>query len=179
LDTFWIKQNTLCNGCILTGWSIFNSESSCIQTIIKSKTITDHKLLKDVHEESLQNPREKQPVPVQPSRKAFEGVRMPLSVQQIMMKTSGHQSNTVWTLGQSVFNKELDFKIQHCLGSLCKPSGRHGNTSGRCPVFQNIPDFRSNAERILVKIVRTRLTSIWTLASQSPNLSSFRFPVSL
>jgi len=35
--------------------------------MIKSKTITDHKLLKDVNEESLQNPRQKQPVPVKPS----------------------------------------------------------------------------------------------------------------
>jgi len=35
--------------------------------MIKSKTITDHKQLKDVQEESLQNPRQKQPVPVQPS----------------------------------------------------------------------------------------------------------------
>jgi hypothetical protein len=51
--------------------------------MIKSKTIIDHKLLKDVHEESLQNPRQKQPVPVQPSGRAFEGVRTPRSVLQI------------------------------------------------------------------------------------------------
>jgi len=51
--------------------------------MIKSKTITDHKLLKDVHEESLQNPRQKQPVPVQPSGRAFECVRTPRSVLQI------------------------------------------------------------------------------------------------
>jgi hypothetical protein len=51
--------------------------------MIKSKTITDHKLLKDVHEESLQNPRQQQLVPVQPSRRAFEGVRMSCSVLQI------------------------------------------------------------------------------------------------
>jgi hypothetical protein len=51
--------------------------------MIKSKTITDHKLLKDVHEESLQNSRQKQPVPVQPSRRAFVGVRTPHSVLQI------------------------------------------------------------------------------------------------
>jgi hypothetical protein len=43
--------------------------------MIKSKTITDHKLFKDVHEESLQNPRQKQPVHVQPSGWAFEGVQ--------------------------------------------------------------------------------------------------------
>jgi hypothetical protein len=52
-------------------------------------------------------------------------------------------------LGQSVFNNELDFRSQHCLGSLCKPSGW-------CPVFQNIPEFHSNTERILAK-------TVWTL----------------
>jgi hypothetical protein len=51
-------KNTLCNGCVLIGWLVFNSESSCIQTVFKSKTITDHKLLQNVHEESLQNPRQ-------------------------------------------------------------------------------------------------------------------------
>jgi hypothetical protein len=51
--------------------------------MIKSKTITNHKLLKDVHEESLQNPRQKQLIPVQTSERAFEGIRMPRSVLQI------------------------------------------------------------------------------------------------
>jgi hypothetical protein len=75
-----LNKNTLCNGCSLTGWLVLVSESSCSQ--IKSKTIIDHKLLKDVHEESLQNSRQKQPVPVQPSRRAFEDVRTPRSVLQ-------------------------------------------------------------------------------------------------
>jgi len=51
--------------------------------MIKSKTITDHKLLKGVHEESLQNPRQKQLVPVQPSGRALESVRTPRSALQI------------------------------------------------------------------------------------------------
>jgi hypothetical protein len=68
--------------------------------MFKLKKVYDHKLLEDVHEESLQNPRQKQSVPMQPSGRAFEGVRPPLSVQQITMKTSGRQSNTVRTLGQ-------------------------------------------------------------------------------
>jgi hypothetical protein len=34
---------------------------------------------------------------------------------------------------------ELDFNSRHCLGSFCKTSRRRGNTSGRCPAFQNIP----------------------------------------
>jgi hypothetical protein len=40
----------------------------------------------------------------------------------------------------SNFYIELDFG-RHCLGSLCKTSGRRGNTFGRCPAFQNISDF--------------------------------------
>jgi hypothetical protein len=100
----------------LTGWSVFNSKYSCIQTMIKSKTITDHKLLKDVHGEYLQNPRQKQLVPMQLSGRAFEGVRTPLSVQQITMKMSGRQSNSVRMLGQSVFNKELDSRKSTLIG---------------------------------------------------------------
>jgi hypothetical protein len=51
--------------------------------MIKSKTITDQKLLEDVHEESLQNSRQKELVPVQPYGWGFEGVRTPRSVSQI------------------------------------------------------------------------------------------------
>jgi hypothetical protein len=44
-----------------------------------SKHVIDHKLLEDVHEDSLQI-QANQPVPVQPSGRAFEGVRTPRSV---------------------------------------------------------------------------------------------------
>jgi hypothetical protein len=74
-------------------------ESSCFQTVFKSKLLTDQKLLEDVHEVSVQIPKPNQPVPVQPSGRAFEGIRMPRSVLQVKMKMSGHQSNTVWMLG--------------------------------------------------------------------------------
>jgi hypothetical protein len=57
--------------------------------MFKSKKVSDHKLLEDVHEESLQNLRQKQQVPVQLSGQAFEGVQKPLSFQQITMKMSG------------------------------------------------------------------------------------------
>jgi hypothetical protein len=70
-------------------------ESLCIQTVFKSKHVTDHKLLEDVHEESFHNSKPNQPVPVQPSGRAFEGVRTPRNVLQITMKTSGRQRNTV------------------------------------------------------------------------------------
>jgi hypothetical protein len=65
------------------------SESSCFHTMFKSKLVTEQNLLEDVHEESLHIPKPNQPVPVQPSRRAFEGVR---------------------TLGQSLFNTKLHFR---------------------------------------------------------------------
>jgi hypothetical protein len=107
----------------------------------------------------------------------------------------------------SNFCTELDFSSRHCLESFCKTSGLRGNTFGRCPAFQNILDFHSNAERRysedrpdarpshldvyllwkdlrysrrrLQKTVWTRLTSIRMLDSQSSNLSIFRFSISL
>jgi len=42
--------------------------------MIKSKTITDHKLLKDAKKEYFQNQTKTRPVPVQLSGQAFEGV---------------------------------------------------------------------------------------------------------
>jgi hypothetical protein len=49
-------KNTLCNGCNLNKMIGVYSESSCFQTIFKSKLVTDQKLLEDVHEDSLQIP---------------------------------------------------------------------------------------------------------------------------
>jgi hypothetical protein len=40
----------------------------------------------------------------------------------------------------------VGFQKSTLLGSLCKPFRRRGNTSKRCPVFQNILVFCSNAE---------------------------------
>jgi hypothetical protein len=93
----------------------------------------------------------------------------------------------------SNFYTELDFRSRHCLGRFCK-------TSGRCPSFQNIPVFSSNAEmsyskdrpdarpsRPDVYLLRKDLCysrrrsqkTVWTLNSQSQNLSRFRISVSL
>jgi hypothetical protein len=56
---------------------VFNSESSYIQTS------TVHKLLEDIHEESITKTKTNQPVLVQPSRRVFEDVWTPRSVLQI------------------------------------------------------------------------------------------------
>jgi hypothetical protein len=86
--------------------------------MIKSKTITDHELLKDVHEESLQNPRQKQPVPVQLSgADNDEAVRMSEQHRPDARSISIQQG--------------VGFQKLTLLGSLYKPFGRRGNTSGR------------------------------------------------
>jgi len=48
----------------------------------------------------------------------------------------------------SNFYTELDFN-RHYLGSFCNTFGRRGNTSRRCPVFQNIPGFLYKREKEL------------------------------
>jgi hypothetical protein len=61
--------------------------------MIKSKTITDHKLLKRCTWRVLGKFKTNQPVPVQLSGRAFEGVQMPCSVLQISIED-------VWTSEQ-------------------------------------------------------------------------------
>jgi hypothetical protein len=88
-----------------------------------------------------------QPVPVQPSGLAFEGIGTPLSVQQLYVED-------VWTTEQHrpdarsiSIQQGVWFQKSTLLGSLYKPFRRRGNTSGCCPAFQNIPVFSSNAIR--------------------------------
>jgi hypothetical protein len=69
-----VEKNTLCNGCIFNKMIGVYSESSCIQTMFKSKLVTDQKLIEDVHDDSLQNSKPNQQIPVQLFRRAFEGV---------------------------------------------------------------------------------------------------------
>jgi hypothetical protein len=51
------NKNTSCKGCFLNRIIGVYSKSSYIQTMFKSKLVTDQKLPEDVHEDSLQNPR--------------------------------------------------------------------------------------------------------------------------
>jgi hypothetical protein len=58
LAIFWMTKTLYVMVANEQDSRFFNSESSCIQTVFKSKKVIDHKLLEDVHEESLQNPRQ-------------------------------------------------------------------------------------------------------------------------
>jgi hypothetical protein len=51
-----MAKSTLCNGYKINRMIGSYSDSSCIQTVFISKLVTDHKLLEDVHEDSLQIP---------------------------------------------------------------------------------------------------------------------------
>jgi len=139
----------------------------------------------------LASSKANQPVPVQPSGRTFEGVQTPLSVQQSYVedvRTTEQQCPDARSIS---IQQQVGFQKLTLLGSLSKPFGRRGNTSERCPAFQNIPVFSSNAtrsysedrpdarsslpdmdlikielrvsERISHKTVRTWLTSVRTL----------------
>jgi hypothetical protein len=108
--------------------------------------VTDHKLLEDVHEESLQIPSQINRFlcnrPDEPL-KGPEAPQCPADYVEDVRTTEQHRPEA-----RSInIQHEVGFKKSTLLGSFYKPSGRRGNTSGRYPAFQNIPVFHSNAER--------------------------------
>jgi hypothetical protein len=90
-----------------------------------------------------------QPVSVQPSKWAFEGVRTPPQcLEDSALQTSGRQGNTVRTLGQaSPTSTPSWISVDTYLESFCKTSRRRGNTSGCYPAFQNILGFLYKREK--------------------------------
>jgi hypothetical protein len=84
---------------------------------------------------------------MQPSGLAFEGVQRPRCVftdnDEDVRTLEQHRPDA-----RSISIQRVGVQTSTLLGSLCKPSGR-------CLIFQNTPEFRSNAETILVKTVRT------------------------
>jgi len=104
--------------------------------------VYDHKFLEDVHEDSMQ-------FPSQNNRFLCNHPDGPLKASGCLVVSRSFSVEDVQMLEQhrsdarssfSNFYMDLDFS-RHCLGSLYKTSGRRGNTSGRCPAFQNISDF--------------------------------------
>jgi hypothetical protein len=151
----------------------FKLESSYIETS------TAHKLLEDTHEVSIAKTKTNQSIPLPPSGRAFESVRMPRSVLQINIedvRTSEQHHLDAWSISipqricsqkSTLFGKFLKYiwtTRQHIrtMSSLCNPSGRLGNTSGRYPIIQITPEFCSNVERISVKIVWTLSQAVLT-----------------
>jgi hypothetical protein len=143
------------------------------------ETFTVHKLLEDTHEVSIAKTRINQPVPVQPSGGAFEGVWTPRNVLQINIedvRTLEQHRPDAWSINiqqgvysqkSTLFGKFLQSvrtTRQHVwtMSSLCKLSGRLSNTFGRYPVIQITPDFHSNAERISVKTVQMLCQTVQT-----------------
>jgi hypothetical protein len=79
-------------------------------------------------------------VPMQPSGRAFEGVRTLLSVQQIYIEDVRKTEQYHPDPRSISIQQGVGFQKLTLLGSLCKPSGH-------CSTFQNIPLFHSNATR--------------------------------
>jgi hypothetical protein len=149
--------------------------------------VTDHKLLEDVHGESLHIPSQINWFLCNRPDEPLKASGCPTVSSRLRWKTSERQSNTIRTLGQSSFNTELDLRSRHCLGSLCKSSGQRGNMSGCCPAIQNIPVFRSNAERSYSKdrpdalpsrsdmdLIRIELRCFWkAIVEDRPDVANF------
>jgi hypothetical protein len=156
--------------------------------MIKSKTITDHKLLKDVQEESLQNPRQKQPVLVKLFGRAFEGVWTPRGVSQINIEdvrtSEQHHPDSrlisiqqgVWFQKSTLFGKSLqDVRMtwQHVRtmsSSLeySRVSFQHGKDFS-----EDRPDARSSYPD--VSLIKIELRCFWKdIAENCPDVANFR-----
>jgi hypothetical protein len=123
-----------------------------------------HKLLEVIHEESFAKTKTNQPVPVQPSGRAFEGVLTPRSVLQIniedVQSSEQHRPDArsisilqgVYFQKSTLFGKSLQ-SVQttrhhvRTMSCICRPSGRRSNTSGRYLVVQITLEFRLYVER--------------------------------
>jgi hypothetical protein len=117
--------------------------------MIKSKKITDHKLLEDVHEESLQNPRQKQPNPVKLSGRAFEDVRTPRSVLQINIEDVRMSEKHCLDARSINIQQGVCFQKSTLFGKSLQAVRMISSSS-------EYSEFRSYPERILVK-------TVWTL----------------
>jgi hypothetical protein len=135
-------KNTLCNSCILNRLIDFIQSLQVIWTVFVSSHVTGHKVLEDVHEDSMHFPSQinqflcnclDRPLkasghPAVSKSFNFEDVRM----------SDQHHSDARSSF--SNFYMKLDFSL-HYLDSFYKTSRLLGNTSGHYPAFQNILSF--------------------------------------
>jgi hypothetical protein len=94
-------KNTLCNGCKLTGWSVLIQSLHVIWIVFISNHVIDHKFLEDVHEDSLKIPRQKIGSYAIVRTSLWRRPDASQCLKASALKTSGHQGNTVQTLGQA------------------------------------------------------------------------------
>jgi hypothetical protein len=147
-----------------------------------------HKLLKDVHEESLQNSRQKQSVPVQPSGRVFEGVRTPRSVLQINIEdvrtSEQHRpNNRSISIQQGVCFQKLTLfgKSLQAIQTMWQHVRTMSNSSEYSRVLfecgrdfsEDRPDARSS--RPDVNLIKIELRCFWKdIAENLPDVANFR-----
>jgi hypothetical protein len=143
-----IDKNSLCNDCILNKFIGFIQSLQVLWIVFISSHVTDHKFLEDVHKDSMQFSsqinrflcnRPNGPL------KAFGRPTMSRSFSVEDVRTS-KQHRLDARSSYSKFYAKLNFS-RHCLKSFYKTSRRRGNTSKRCPAFQNILSFLYGCEK--------------------------------
>jgi hypothetical protein len=97
----WDDKNTLCNGCNLNRMIGFYLESSCNMDNVPFKSCDRSQVSRRCPRRFHAVSKSIQSIPVQPSERAFEGVRAPQCLEASTLKMSRRQSNTVQTLGQA------------------------------------------------------------------------------
>jgi hypothetical protein len=143
-----VDKKNLCNGFFLN--RIIGSIQSLhvIWTVSHFMPCVGHKVLEDVHEDSIQFPN-------QNSRFQCNRLDEPLKAFGCPSMSRGFSVAAIWMTEQhhrdarssySKFDMELDFS-RHYLGSFCQTSGRRGNMSEHYPAFQNILGFLYRCEK--------------------------------
>jgi hypothetical protein len=122
-----VDKNTLCKGCLLTGISVQFRVFKLYGQCLISCHVSGHKLLEDVHEDSIQ-------FPSQNSRflcNRLDCIRTPLSVKKLQpFQLFGRLSYTIRMLGQAIPSSTLIWILKD---TNWEGSARRPDDVGRCP----------------------------------------------